>query len=392
MIHLPAFASVALRTDTLAHLRFAQSMALTGRATAPYFLFEQLTIMLRAAVPFNVLALIFPQLDNREATWEISGLLVLLAFTAWLAVVLQRRLATEVGRLVEPSTDRSGWIAGALTICLLIVAPVTVLTWHRHQLLVGYINVTTYESATAIIARPLSLVLFWVVAERLWSRQPARILMATAALSLLAVHAKPSYSICLLPAVAILLVLNPTLRQKVDPGMWWFGFAIPTVAGLAVQVAVSRGEGGIGIAPFTVVQMLLHSRGLSGWWFLPLVVMSLLFPAAVTLTVPHAIRSTSSLQLAWLALVVGLAMFLAFTVTGRRDYGDLLWGPQIGLFVLFVESVRAVIRSTAERRRRHPNGRLLDQPTFVLAALFALHVVSGVVLWYHEVLTPAAWW
>lgn len=395
-IHLPAFASVGLRTDTLAHLRFAESMALTGQAPGPYYLFEQLTIIARAAVPFNALALIAPSLGDRETIWEVSGVVVLLAFTAWLAVLVQQRLTAELSRFraVRPSeepTIQAQAIAGLLTVCLLMVAPVTVLTWARHQLLVGYISVTSFESATVIVARPLSLLLFWIVAERIWSKQSARMVAVTAVLSLLAVHAKPSYSVCLLPAASLLVLLNSTKRRRVDPVMWWVGFVLPTIAALGLQLVLARGQGGIGIAPFEVVQQMLHSRGLSGWWFIPLAAMSLLFPVAVVLIEPGVTRS-SSLRLAWLAMLVGLTIFCVFTVTGRRDYGDLLWGPQIGLFVVFVESVRAIIHAATERLRKRPDSRVFDPRTSILSALFALHVMSGVMLWYHEVVTPAAWW
>lgn len=391
-IYLPAIASVGLRTDTLAHLRFAEVMAVTGRTPGPYYLFEQLTIIVRAAFPFQPLALLIPSLDDRAVTWEVSGTIVLLAFTALLAVILQRRLAHDLGDLWTRDPIRSERVAGVLAVCLLLVAPVTVLTWSRHQLLVGYINLTSFENATVIVSRPLSLLLLWVVAERSASRQRASLIAATAALSLIAVHAKPSFSVCLLPAAGVYLLLSSSRRQRLSSAFWWFGFVIPTSLGLLLQVATSRGQGGIGLAPFEVVRQVLNSRGLSAWWFLPLAVASMLFPAAVVVLQPGALRGSASLRLAWLTTIVGLLFFCLLEVTGRRDYGDLLFGPQIALFIVFVESVRSMIRQTAERVRQFSEGRLLDLRTSVLGALLLVHVLCGWVLWYHEVLYPAAWW
>ncbi len=387
-VYLPAMASVGLRTDTAAHLRFAGSMALTGREYGPYYLFEQLTIIVRALIPFGALSKVAPSLGDPATIWDVSGMVVLLAFVAGLAVLVDLRLAGDLDR--AGARHARTW-AGVLTICLLLVAPVTVLTWHRHQLLVGYISVTSFESATVIVARPLALALFWVVADRMWSRQPARVVAATAALSLVALHAKPSYAICLLPATGLFVAWRWWRDRGVDPRMWWWGFAVPSVVGLVYQVAVSRGQGGIGVAPFEIVRQLLESRGLSAWWFLPLLALSVLFPAVVAVVERDHVRASRSTGLAWAAFAVGIAVFCTFTVTGRRDYGDLVWGPQIGLFVLMVESARLAAVAGVERARAAHRTRP-DARTLVVGAALALHVLCGLVLWYHEIVEPAAWW
>ena len=95
---------------------------------------------------------------------------------------------------------------------------------------------------------------------------------------------------------------------------------------------------------------------------------------------------TLTLVMAWLTFGIGLAMFCLLTVTGRTDYGDFIWGPQMALFVLFVESIRLVLPDLVGARRR------LDVRAGIVLVALTLHVVCGAVLWYHEVVDPAAWW
>lgn len=386
-ITLPPVVSVGLRTDTGAHLRFAEATSLTGREWGPYSLFEQATIVLRALVPFGGLSKIWPVLGEQDVIWDVAGVTVLLAFAVFLSLVLYRRFLSDVRPLVGRATPA---VAGVLSVVATFVAPITILTWARHQLHDGYIRLANYENPSVNVLKPLALVLFWVLLDRIAGRASGKVVAATAALSLLTLQAKPSYAVCLLPALVVMAVWRRIRGEQVDLRLWGLGFALPTALGLVYQAAVFRGEGSVGWAPFEIVRGILASRDMPLWQFAPLVVLSALFPVVVALVYRRDVWSSPYLVAAWLTFGSGLAVFCLFQVTERVDYGDLVWGAQVALFVLFVESLRLtagkVLRPTAD------GGRRLGISTAVLGIVLALHLVSGGVLWYHEVFDPAQWW
>lgn len=386
-ITLPGVISVGLRTDTGAHLRFAAATALTGREWGPYSLFEQSTIIVRSLIPFGALAQVWPSLGDRSVIWDVSGVAVLVAFAVLLSQVLYRRfvptVAPAVGR-VAPA------VAGVLTVIAVVVSPITVFTWGRQQLHDGYIRLANYENPSVSLVKPLALVLFWVLLDRIAGRASPKFVTATAALSLLTLHAKPSYTVCLLPALVVVAAWRRWCDRELDLRLWGLGFAVPSVLGLAYQAAVFRGEGSVGWAPFEIIRGILNSRGLSAWAFVPLVVLSALFPIVVLVAYRREAFRSTSLLTAWLVFVVGLVVFCLLKVTERHDYGDLVWGAQVALFILFVESIRfaapVVLSPGPDGRRR------VGVAGVAVLAVLVLHVLSGAVLWYHEVAHPVQWW
>lgn len=403
LLYLPAMASVGLRTDVGAHLRFAETMNTTGREFGPYFLFEQATIAVRALIPFGALSELVPALGERSTTWDVAGLVVLMLFVAALAVIVYDRLADAVTAAAPRAAVP---VAAAATVVALTVAPVTIFTWSRQQLLLGYVSLTSYENPTVIVARPLGLALFWVLMDRLGRRNPARVVLAVAALSLVAQHAKPSYSVVLLPAMVLYALWSRWRREPIDLRLLGLGFVAPTVAGLGFQAVRSAGQGGIAVAPLRIIRQILEAQGLGLWAFLPLLVMSALFPLVVAVAYRREALASRSWVMSWVTFGVGLALYCTFTVTGRRDYGDFVWGAQIALFVVFMESLRLVLPilagawtgagsaapTGATGPPPAPRWRGLDVRAWLVLAALALHVVGGAMLYYREIVDPAAWW
>jgi hypothetical protein len=135
-------------------------------------------------------------------------------------------------------------------------------------------------------------------------------------------------------------------------------------------------------------------------------VLSAAFPLAVLCTSPARVRSSSAAVLAWWSVLVGLAVFLVFAIRGRSDFGDLMWGTQMALFLVFVESLRLTLGhpSPATDPAADPAADPVEGPSdhvapaprgagrvLVLGAL-AGQVVCGVVFWALEIVDPVAWW
>ena len=377
-IYLPPVLSVGLRTDTGGHLLFAESMAQTGREFGPYNLFEQLVIVVRAFIPFGALERIDPVLGDRATIWDISGVLVVMASVLITADLVHARLSD--GKAI--GLRRRPWAVVASSVVAMVVAPITVLTWSGRHLLTGYVNITSYENPTANLVRPFALALLSLFASRVHTRNRRQVVALAALLSVLALMAKPSFTICFLPAVVILWALFERRGEAVDRRFLALGFVLPSVAVLLFQLAMAQGEGGVGLDPLATVRELLASRGHSLWMFPVFVLLSALFPIIVLVVQRREVVRSLPLVTAWLTFAVGIASFSLMRITGRTDYGDLVWGPQVALLLLMVESIRL----WAGRRGISPTG------FWIAAVALALHVVSGGVLWWAEVYRPAAWW
>ncbi|WP_426574201.1 hypothetical protein [Aquihabitans sp. McL0605] len=384
-IYGPAIARSGLRTDLRVHLRFAEDLALTGSSPAPYSLFQQLTIVVRGLIPFHLVGEVVPTAASRPNTWVISGMVVLLLAVAITADLVHVRLARAVGaghRRVAPPV-----IATAGTLGLLVAGPITALTWSRHQLLIGYVTPTVFHNPSYLLLRPLALALFWVVVDRLDRGAGLRGTALTFALSIVVLQAKPSYTICLLPAIVLYAAYRRARREPVALRYLALGFIVPSVAGLLVQAQLSRGQGTLQIDPLQTIRLLFASRGLSPWMALPMLLASIAFPLVVAIAYRSEVRRTPSAVLAWLTFGAGIGLVAILAIHGRTDHGDLLWGAEAAAFVLLAESIRLVIETWGRRA-----GGGIDRREVVVAVVLAAQVGCGLAFWLLEVASPTAWW
>ncbi|MEZ5138993.1 MAG: hypothetical protein R2702_11575 [Acidimicrobiales bacterium] len=383
LAYLPPVRSVGLRTDVGGHLLIAQRMDLTGEAFGSFYLFEQLTIIVRALVPFGFLSAVAPEALTRWQIWQISGVLVVLGAVAATSQLLLVRFAHATP--VALSRRRRVELASAATLGLLVAAPLTFLTWGRRHLLTGYVATTHYESPTTTLLHPFALALFWYLADR-WDRPRTtrREVAIAALLTVLALHAKATFVLVFGPVVAVGLVAATLRGRRVGRALLVVGFLLPAAVVLVAQALVFLSEGGIGFGPLESVRAMLEGVGLPLWMAVPMLAGSLALPIAVAVVHRRALRRSISLLAAWGMVVVGAAVFYLLSITGRTDYGDLVGGLQVAAFVLFAESVRLGLAE-------HEPGTL-RRGEVVLVGVALAHVACGAFLWYHEVVHPAAWW
>lgn len=398
-LYVPAIWVTGLRTDLGGQLLHTQIVELTGKSFAPYYLLFQAIIIVRALIPFPALEVVIPAATSRQATWEISAVIVMVGSAVLAAEVIYFRL------LALPGARRArgyGWMQSAAAVGLLLVAPVTIFTWSRHQLLAGYVTFTTFDGATTVFLKPFALLLFWYVVDRLDRPSvPGRDMWIGAGLSVLAWNAKPSFSVCFFPALLLFVAIRALRRRRVAWRFLLAGFFVPTlIVAVVLSAGAARQSGpvgppGLALAPLEVVRAALADRGLPLWSFAPLLVASCAFPLVVALVHRRRLGSAPSLLLAWLVFAAGAGQYYLFRITGKVDFGDLIGGAQIGLFVVFVESVRLAFSEElrpddgTERRgwARHPHAR-----RGLLGAVFAVQVACGAFLLVRDVTQPAAWW
>jgi hypothetical protein len=340
------------------HARSARRTWQNGRLETPHFLHDLLTIAVRRS--------------KVVSDWNSAGIVVALAFQALLAIVLLR----ETRRAMPATTPFAGMAAVALTLALMVVTPVTFMSWPHRNLYIGYLGINTFHNPTMYVLRPLALLVWLRLAASLSSegaRAPAPQMAAAAVLSVLCVLAKPSYGIVLLPALAVVGAWRWARGRPIDHKLILLGFAVPTVIVLAWQYAFTFASGtrhALAWAPLAVMSRFHGSAAR--------VALAVIFPATVYLTHWRRALKDAALNLAWLVFAIGVAYAYLLAETGdRAGHGNLTWSGQIAAFVLFVTSTLFALRNAGER------GGNLPVVASACAAAFALHFVSGVYFLLH---------
>lgn len=301
-----------------------------------------------------------------------------------LGLVIYRVLVKE-----KIKVDNNGFsILDALiiTLCLMLVGPVSFFSYPN--LYLGYIGINVYHSPTQILVKPLSLITFLLLIKGLNRRTNSKsfklCLALVAASSLMA---KPSYLICLIPALFLFTMLKLYKNELINLNLIIFFLAVNGLV-LACQYWLTLGINDpdhvnkVIFAPFLVMRYYANNS------LLLRLIASILFPITVYLALFSSAKKDTTLNLAWLTFGVSLfyTYFLAFTYGGSSwVHGDFTWGSQISLFILFVVSTIFLIREKTVRI----NGELLSikkDPRLSLCILtFSLHLLSGL-LYYFKVL------
>ena len=259
------------------------------------------------------------------------------------------------------------------TIALLLVAHGVALDWDPAALYLGFVGINSYHNPTINALKPFALLLLPFTSATLApaARSSTRRLMAAAAVATLSTLAKPNYAICLLPALAGLVLVWTARGRPVD---WRLGAAVasPMVATLTVQYLLTYGgDDGIVFAPLAV-QHLWGVGDLAAKF-----VLSVLFPLTVALLFPRRVLASAALLVSWATFAGGAAFTYLLAESGERmAHGNFGWSGEIANFVLFVASALLVLRIASR-----PAGRGV-RPRLTLCTLaFAAHLASGV-LWY----------
>lgn len=344
--------------DYIVHTDSAVKMFTTGTLSSPHFLFQAGIITLRQLFPIS---------------FQSATVLVVLFSIAATAALLFKIMQTATKTI---------WMAGILTICLLLVAPLPLLAPLDGQLYFGYIASNVYHNPTILLLKPFSLLVFaYIVSQSAtdeaneWKSLTVCIL-ATIACGL----AKPSYLIVMVPALVIAFTL-PGLRKALAGRVWLiaYGILLPALIVLAGQYwltysaeqiqGVYQGKSSIIFAPLTVMSTVSS-------WLLVKFLLSLSFPLAVGVSYYRQVLAYPRLLFAWLAFLLGAGYTYLFAESGPRMYqGNFIWSSQITLFLLFVVSTEFFFEEIRCNGLKDRYRKLVFIACFTL---FILHTLSGI--------------
>ncbi|MDW8300738.1 MAG: hypothetical protein RML95_15505 [Anaerolineae bacterium] len=265
------------------------------------------------------------------------------------------------------------WLA-LVVIALLFSAPIYL--WFNPPNFLGYVNYLPYHSPTQ------NLLLVFVVpvtlaAQRAIVPQPLRdahirfVFIMTSAISVvLMTLSKPSHSIALLPALALVALYRVVRRLPVDWSALVFGFGLPSLLTLALQYLVTYTASQ---AAAIEVGWLVFFRfyGLQWWDVAARLVLSALFPLTVYCLYFKEAAKDDLLNFSWIIFGISLVWSHFFYESGARlGHGNFTWSASAALFVLMVSSIIFLLRnetfSTFSPRLK------------AAVAILAFHVISGV--------------
>lgn len=357
--------------DYVVHAEIAARMMETGFLLTPHFLYQ---------------ALLIPVARLLSGNYPLAGTLVTMLTIVATTLIIQRFLDDQ-----NPSPALLPMIP-----MLLLASPVLLPALLDDHLYFGYLGINVYHNPTILLLKPLALVSFFFAAEyvRGTSFTPQQTILACLA-TVLAASAKPSFTICIIPAIMVMTFLLLRRGTKPDWKMLIGGFMLPAIAVLFSQYlltyssaqlsGVYEGKSSIVLAPFLVV------RAFSS--LLPLKFLcSVLFPLIATICYPAAAKRDSDLLLAWVAFFFGAVYSYFLAESGPRlPQGNFLWSGQITLFILFVVSTRFIFRQAAAKGGL---ARILrnDIKLFGCAIILSLHLLSGLVFYAAEFYETQRFW
>ena len=236
----------------------------------------------------------------------------------------------------SPNVIQPFWKTGIILLGISVAAPISIFWPLDHQFYLGYIGIVTYHNPTIIFLRPFAILQF-VFSMRYFESRPISKLeiLGMAIISMLATFAKPSFAICLIPALGILALYKIFQKKQVDLSALLIGFAVPTALVLVIQFLITYradDSGGILFAPFAVM-------GYYSNLLLPKFLLSIVFPLLVTIVYRKQAWQDVRMILTWLIFIFGCVYTYFLAEGGSRFYdGNFTWSGEIALYVLFAVS------------------------------------------------------
>jgi hypothetical protein len=364
LLYLPATSRFfQLESDYTRHVAFAEKIYRTHQLVLPHFLFHFLTIGVVVVV---------------GTSFQSAALLVLAVSYGLTGLLLYRETARV---LIAAHPSRQALWGGAIAalvlgLGVLFMQPILKPDGpHIYQL--GYFWAEPYESPTYSLMKPLALASAVSALAFLTSATTSRFAIMTAAIATAGgALAKPSFVICLIPAVVILGTLRSKNHEEVDWKAITLGLLAPGAVILLLEYYLSySGFGPQGIYRNAVVFAPLRFFREHNVRYLPAkLALSMAFPAAVYLLYWKSARRDLPLNFSLLLFVFG-AGYSVFLAEAQKSWaGNFLWGAYVTLFVLYLFSATFFVRQLktaswkATQRVRH----------IAAIVLLLAHVGSGI--------------
>jgi hypothetical protein len=339
-------------------------------------------------IPFGYLSIFNSSVSEFiiDRSYELAGWMVAVISYLFLAYVLVDEFLDSTKR-TKSFLLRIG--ATVIVLALMLAAPINIFTIGERRLYLGYIGINVYHNPTILLLKPLALLLFWNITRKTDDKRTTKDIIIVLILMTLTTMAKPSYTICLLPAIFIWSGFKIYKKQFIDFRFLAIGVIMPALVVLTLQylVTYSGGESAaISLAPLKAMLVFVRSAPM----IIMMLILSILFPLSAILLFPELLSSDQRLVLAWFAFLAGIFFTYFLSETGERtSHGNFFWSGQITLFILFVQTTFSLL-VYALRKGFY---EIVREPRFVVCmVVFGFHMLSGVLWYLAEVIQPHQWW
>lgn len=367
--------------DFRPHIEWARTLAENGYLNLPHTLFQQLVVIFRAIIPFNLIAKMSDRLHNLvdARSYEITALFVTILFYLITASIIYLRYTKDWN--ANEKKGRS-WLAFLGTFTAMVVTPIILFTLND-RLILGYVPGNVLHSPTYVILRPFALLLFFLLADKIAQPLERKSIIIATVLIVMATLAKPNFTLSILPALGIFYLLK---RNKFSIRNWAYFLALAIPAGIVLFseyfiMYTGNAEKQIQFAPFRAA--LVYTSNIGS--VLVFLLLSTAFPLAISIFFSKVVKRDNGMQIAWINFGVGLITFYSFTEYPGMGSLNFLWGPMCGVFILFVQSIQIFGRQLVNLRE---NGEKIGLRELIPGGLLLLHVVSGVVYYIATILHP----
>jgi hypothetical protein len=365
------------------HIGWARDLADKGYVFVPsHSLYEQLTVAVRALIPYSVFAkaskLLRQIIDIKS--YEIAAVVVTVLSYIAVALLIFTRLSKK---WEADGKSFSPWFVGFLTVAAMMVGPIFLFTFPDRMYL-GYITGNPYHNPTQLLLRPFALLLFYHAYNNLYARRNLGNILIAAVLVAAATQSKSNFTLTFLPALAILAFIQIRKLKEINWLYIIFGLGIPAMTTLVAQYFISfTGDrvDSIIFAPFKAIFLFVPN----GWVLLIFTLLSTLFPLVVTFSYWKQTRINLRLRLAWINFLVAFVIAILFSQVINMASLNFWWGPSIAIFILFVECVE-IAGNNGMFSFREPTRRL---QRIVGLAVFSLHLLCGIIFYLNSVLFPS---
>jgi len=362
------------------HIAWAELMAEKNSIVLPHFLYQFLIILIHKIFPF--------------ISFNIIGFFIVpLATHFYLAWIIQSILIQQLK--INRNGNNVLWTL-PIVFVMLVINPINFFTYPT--LYLKYIALTVHHSATTSLAKPFSIMVFFYIIKILkhhhkLKNQNQKYIIYLAIFTILSLLAKPSYIICLIPSILV-LVISKIIRKNSIPYMpLLLGFLIPSFLVLLWQYNFTyitnqianlsiEGQSSIVFDPFLVISYFYQSPldVFTGF------ILSIPFPLFIYLAYFNKTNKSLEVNLAWVTFCFGVFYFYFLAEGGEpaRTYSaNFAWSAQLTLFVLFFVSLVFFLKQFNFKdqfnyilRRKFIE---LDSKVWLGIFILFLHFVGGIV-------------
>jgi hypothetical protein len=231
------------------------------------------------------------------------------------------------------------WWRVAVSVSLTFLAPVMLLAFTDGLYYYGYIGLANYHNPTIHLLKPFALLCLILALKGLEkAKNPWWVVVASAVLVALSSLIKPNFILAFVPALGILSFYKLVRKQTIDLRLMIFGFALPSIAVLLWQWAITYQGGDYGnsitIAPFALESA--YSK-----FLFPKFLLSSMFVLQGLWIFRKTLIRDNLLFLGWITLVIGVLQNYLLIENGPEMLsGNFRWSGQIALFLMVVILVR----------------------------------------------------